>query len=324
MQQARRKRRVTFASSPTTSGHGSGAAPPENRGAHGGDVPMEESSGTSVPMEESSRTSDKKQQKENKQRPQRQVVIEPKYLYKLDGSPAEYQTKFEKLHPISQQLVLEIQKRIREYKDESRSLDEFSCLYDSLGSGRCFEDDARYFNQQIRGLCIAHQKEHILAEELRDVSMKILRATDDAVRSYTELRNKFHLPSSIRASSVHTSTQMAGLAGIYSAADQPSMPFPAASGFPFMIARPSSFMLKTLARFDQYLTKISQQIVELEQLVQPTSEFSSSSVSSLQSIPRIMSNVHDFFIHVAAKVEKLHQHLNEMNDYRATGAVLRR
>lgn len=109
MQQARRKRRVTFASSPTTSGHGSGAAPPENRGAHGGDVPMEESSGTSVPMEESSRTSDKKQQKENKQRPQRQVVIEPKYLYKLDGSPAEYQTKFEKLHPISQQLVLEIQ-----------------------------------------------------------------------------------------------------------------------------------------------------------------------------------------------------------------------
>lgn len=156
--------------------------------------------------------------------------------------------------------------------------------------------------QQIRGLCIAHQKEHILAEELRDVSMKILRATDDAVRSYTELRNKFHLPSSIRASSVHTSTQMAGLAGIYSAADQPSMPFPAASGFPFMIARPSSFMLKTLARFDQYLTKISQQIVELEQLVQPTSEFSSSSVSSLQSIPRIMSNVHDFFIHVAAKV----------------------
>ncbi|KAM0937401.1 putative nucleoporin p58/p45 [Dioscorea sansibarensis] len=345
------KRKVSFASSPTLSGHGSGetggASPPEDlrhggrssgsapstgtdtlpskkgvtfaprkrqseSGDHGGPVPMEESSRNSYKKEQQQQQQPQKQKQKQKQ-PQRQVVIVPRYVYKLDGSPAEYETKFEKLHPKSQKLVLKIQERIREHRVESQILDEHSRLYDSLGSGRYFEDDARYFNQQIRGLRFAHGKEQILAKELRDVSVTILRATDVAVCSYAELRKTFHLGSSARTLSVHTSTQTDGSTGTYSAADQPSTwPFPTASGFPFRIARPSLFMLKTVARFDEYLTKISQQIVELEQLVQSTGESSSSDESSLQSIPRIMSNVHDFFIHVAAKAETLHQHLEAM------------
>ncbi|KAF9600720.1 hypothetical protein IFM89_011407 [Coptis chinensis] len=34
--------------------------------------------------------------------------------------------------------------------------------------------------------------------------------------------------------------------------------------------------------------------------------------SLLQSLPKVMSNVHDFFVHVAAKVESLHQYIESM------------
>ncbi|KAK8942913.1 hypothetical protein KSP39_PZI009184 [Platanthera zijinensis] len=59
----------------------------------------------------------------------------------------------------------------------------------------------------------------------------------------------------------------------------------------------------SLARFEKYIAECRQWIEELEQLLLLDSEKNSlsSGSTSLQSLPNIISNVHDFFVHVAAK-----------------------
>lgn len=72
------------------------------------------------------------------------------------------------------------------------------------------------------------------------------------------------------------------------------------SGIP---KKPSPFLLQTIARFEKYLSDCRQWIEELEQLIIDSDKNSSNSRSSLlQSLPKVMKNVHDFFVHVAAKV----------------------
>jgi nucleoporin p58/p45 len=76
------------------------------------------------------------------------------------------------------------------------------------------------------------------------------------------------------------------------------------SGIP---KRPSHFMLQTVNKFEKYLGECCKWIAELEQLVQI--ETSKRSTTSVESLPKVMSNVHDYFIYVASKVENLHQYV---------------
>ena len=63
-------------------------------------------------------------------------------------------------------------------------------------------------------------------------------------------------------------------------------------------------MQQTVSRFEKYLGECRQWIEELEQLL--LSDFDRNSInfnsSVLQSLPKVLSNVHEFFVHVAAKV----------------------
>ena len=58
-------------------------------------------------------------------------------------------------------------------------------------------------------------------------------------------------------------------------------------------------MVQTVNKFEKYLDECCKWIAELEQLVQI--EYSKRS-SSVEALPKVMSNVHDYFIYVASKV----------------------
>jgi nucleoporin p58/p45 len=64
--------------------------------------------------------------------------------------------------------------------------------------------------------------------------------------------------------------------------------------------RPSLFIQQTINRFECYLAECCKWIDELEQLVRIENNKRSS--DSLESLPKVMSNVHDYFIYVASKV----------------------
>ena len=130
-----------------------------------------------------------------------------------------------------------------------------------------------------------------------------------AVRSFMMLHPRFlHSNAGGGASNATAPSQPPGTTGIPGSTSQPASSsivpvFDFYSGLP---KKPSPFLQQTVARFEKYLGECSQWIEELEQLLLLDSERNSSHPGSslLQSLPKVMSNVHDFFVHVAAKVNK--------------------
>uniref|UniRef100_A0A8R7RE19 Uncharacterized protein n=1 Tax=Triticum urartu TaxID=4572 RepID=A0A8R7RE19_TRIUA len=95
-------------------------------------------------------------------------------LYTKEGKPAGYNTKWDELHADSQKALLQIEDKIREYKDESERLDQCSRLHDSSISNVNFELDASH-----------------IAQELMTVVNEMMWNTEFAIRSYMMLRPRF-------------------------------------------------------------------------------------------------------------------------------------
>ncbi|CAL9053428.1 nuclear pore complex protein NUP58-like [Musa acuminata AAA Group] len=249
------------------------------------------------------------------QQPQQAAAAAPQQqllLYTKDRAPAGYNTKWDDLHPDSQKLLLQIEVRILEYKDESQRLDQCSRLYDSSISGDSFELTASRIIQELGVISTAMEREKVSIQELMASVNKMMWDTEFAIRSYMMLRPKFHRQNVPAITNVASGSQNTG-SGIASnptnqlATGSVAPVFDFYSGLP---KRPSIFMEHTVARFEKYLTECCQWIEEVEQLVMmDTSKMSS---SSLEALPQVISNVHDFFIHVAAKVENLHQYVESM------------
>ncbi|RYR11016.1 hypothetical protein Ahy_B05g079505 isoform B [Arachis hypogaea] len=165
--------------------------------------------------------------------------------------------------------------------------------------------------------------------ELMSVVKDMLRNTEVAVRSFMMLRPRFLHPSG-GASSATAPSQTAGATASSGPSSQPTATsivpvFDFYSGLP---KKPSPFLQQTVLRFEKYLGECHQWIEELEQLILLDSERNGSSNGSslLQSLPKVMTNVHDFFVHVAAKVESIHQYIESMKsaylaDQRRRGEV---
>jgi len=73
--------------------------------------------------------------------------------------------------------------------------------------------------------------------------------------------------------------------------------------------RPTTFLQNTVHRFENELMEHCKWIDDHEQLIRmDTWGPSSSSSSSLQVLPNVMRNAHDFMVHVASKVKCLARH----------------
>lgn len=160
--------------------------------------------------------------------------------------------------------------------------------------------------QELGGVSTAMERQKALLHELMAVVKDMLRNTEVAIRSFMMLRPRFLHPNAGGALNATASSQAPGTAvpsgsSIQMTATSIVPVFDFYSGVP---RKPSPFLQQTVARFEKYLGECRQWVEELEQLLLLGPERSSSSFGSslLQSLPKVMSNVHDFFLHVAAKV----------------------
>jgi nucleoporin p58/p45 len=136
------------------------------------------------------------------------------------------------------------------------------------------------------------EREKASIQELMTVVNEMMWNTEFAIRSYLMLRPRFTRPGAGVANG-GSSNPSSG-----APPNQPVVDF--YSGVP---KRPSIFMQRTVNRFECYLAECCKWIGELEQLVQM--ETNKRSSDSLESLPKVMSNVHDYFIFVASKVSLL-------------------
>nr|GMD49788.1 nuclear pore complex protein NUP58 [Ipomoea batatas] len=264
-------------------------------------------------------------QQQQQQQPQQQQQL---FLFTNSKTPATYGTKWADLHPDSQKILLQIEEKILEYRDESQRLDQCSRLYDSSVSNDGFELDASHNIQELVGISTSMERQKSILHELMTVVKDMLRNTEVAVRSFMMLRPRF-LHQNPPASSSATPSQAPGaIVAPTSSAQATTIPnFPVFDFYSGIPKKPSPFLQQTVARFEKHLAECRQWVEELEQLILDSDRKSlNSSVSLLQSLPQVMSNVHDFFVHVAAKVESIHQYIESMKtayltDQRRRGEV---
>ncbi|KAA8531763.1 hypothetical protein F0562_006520 [Nyssa sinensis] len=258
------------------------------------------------------------QPQQQKQVQQQQQFQQQQQLYLLtnDKIPANYSTKWADLHPDSQKFLLQIEERILEYRDGSQWLDQCSRLYNSSVSNDSFQLDTSHIIQELGGIGTAVERQKSFLQELMAAVKDMLRNTEVAVRSFMLLHPRFLHPNPGAASYATAPSQASGVTVAPGASSQSTVTsvvpvFDMYSGLP---RKPSPFLQKTVARFEKYLGECRQWINELEQLLLLDSDTNSfnSSLSLLQSLPKVMSNVHDFFVHVAAKVESIHQYIESM------------
>ncbi|KAL3833384.1 hypothetical protein ACJIZ3_008120 [Penstemon smallii] len=251
------------------------------------------------------------QPQQQQQQPQQQQ--QQLYLVTNDKTPATYSTKWADLHPDSQKFLLQIEERILEYRDESQRLDQCSRLYDSLVSNNGFDIDASYIVQELGGISISMERQKATLQELMTVVKDMLRNTEVAVRSFMILQPRFsHQNKAAATSATQSSGAIVPQTSTAQAAANSIVPvFDFYSGLP---KKPSPFLQQTVARFEKDLSQYRQWIEELEQLLLLDSEKNSFDQNSslLQSLPKVMENVHGFFVHVASKVESIHQYIESM------------
>ncbi|KAK6129024.1 hypothetical protein DH2020_037221 [Rehmannia glutinosa] len=206
--------------------------------------------------------------------------------------------------------------RILEYRDESQRLDQCSRLYDSSNSNTGFELDASYIVKELGGVSIAMERQKATLQELMTVVKDMLRNTEVAVRSFMMLRPRFHHQNKAASAGATAPSQPSGATTTQTSTSQAAANsmVPVYDFYSGLPKKPSPFLQQTVARFEKYLSECRQWIEELEQLLLLDSEknYSNPSSSLLQSLPKVLTNVHDFFVHVAAKVESIHQYIESM------------
>lgn len=238
------------------------------------------------------------------------------FIFTNDKAPASYGTKWADLHPDSQKILLQIEERILEYRDESQRLDQCSRLYDSSVSNDGFEFDASRIVQELGGISASTEHQKVMLQELMAAAKEMLWNTEVAIRSFMMIRPRFLHQSAGGASNPTAPSQVPGATTPLGSSGQPTSTsiapvFDFYSGLP---RKPSPFLQQTVSRFEKYLAECRQWIEDLEQLLVLDSNRSASNSSSslFQSLPKIMSNVHEFFVHVASKVESIHQYIESM------------
>ncbi|XP_022132956.1 nuclear pore complex protein NUP58 [Momordica charantia] len=255
------------------------------------------------------------QQQQQLQLMQQQQKQQQLFIFTNDNAPASYGTKWADLHPDSQKILLQIEERILEYRDESQRLDQCSRLYDSSVSSDGFEHDASRIVQELGGISTSTEHQKVLLQELMTAAKGMLCNTEVAIRSFMMIRPRFLHQSAGGASNPTAPSQVPGAPSPLGSSGQPTSTsivpvFDFYSGLP---RKPSPFLEQTVSRFEKYLGECRQWIEEIEQLLVLDSNRSASNSSSLfHSLPKIMSNVHEFFVHVAAKVENIHQYIESM------------
>lgn len=149
-------------------------------------------------------------------------------------------------------------------------------------------------------------RQKAVLHELMVVAKDMLRNAEIAVRSFMMLQPRF--PHSkpggvVNGGSQPSQAQGANPAQVSSGQQQAVTSIVQVSDFYRGIPKkPTAFLQQTVVRFEKYLGECRQWVEELEQLLALDSDKYNRHASLLESLPKVMSNVHDFFVHVAAKV----------------------
>jgi len=211
------------------------------------------------------------------------------------GALITYSTKYDELHPDRQRELQEIQREISSYRNDSEKLERDERLHDSIAMKKSMEEETHTLKQSLQGMLNAIKADDDTLADFREKVLKLLRSTEYAVRTFQ--RNKLwrDAPQQYKGQIIPPQVQ-----------ELLASP----------VQLPSPYLEQAVAGFQQTLETYRQCISELEQAL-PTdgrAALMADESGVVQSLPVVVSHMHDYFVHVAAKMEKLHQEVQRCKE----------
>eukprot|EP00850_Spirogloea_muscicola_P015029 SM000112S23971 [mRNA] locus=s112:171830:174148:+ [translate_table: standard] len=213
------------------------------------------------------------------------------HLATTDAAPAAYGTKWDDLHPDSQKLLLAVEAKVAACRSESLQLGQCRRLHehDVGGPESSLDDVAAATLQSLAALESSAGAEGAASRQLLHAAKALLHATEHAVRNLLAVRQRF--PNLSPAAS--PASPLGGPDYFY-AARLPSLPSP--------------YLARRATEFESSFSDCARRVVELEALAEAGGAGRDvGSGGAPQCLPAVVVNLHAFFIHIAARVEALHQ-----------------
>ncbi|GAX73969.1 hypothetical protein CEUSTIGMA_g1419.t1 [Chlamydomonas eustigma] len=212
-----------------------------------------------------------------------------------------YSTRYDDLPPDSQKDLQEIQREIGSYREDCEKLDRDQRLHDSVYMKKSLEDETNSLKQSLQGMLNSIQTDDEGLINFREKVLTLMRNTEHAVRTYQRTKLWRDAPQQYKGQMMPPQVQ-----------ELLSSP----------VLLPSPYLTLAIQGFQQTLENYQQVISELEQalpsnggsLLAALGAPGTSEASILQALPVVISHMHDYFVHVAAKLEKLHQEVQHYKD----------
>ncbi|GAB4820454.1 hypothetical protein N2152v2_007500 [Parachlorella kessleri] len=225
------------------------------------------------------------QQQQAAQQQQQQLAA----LVTKDSRPLTHTTKWDDLSPQEQQYLLELERKVVEFRDQCRQLDGEERLTKGKDGKDLVEKDARMLSQRITSLGTALRADVETCEAILELVRSLLRNTEAALYTFKRSYQWREGLKSAQGQALpsHLMDQLAG-----------------------PVVLPSPFLRDAVAGFQHNLEQFKACAAELEQvLVQQQHDTgrvlgsSSNPVDMLQSLHTSLSNLHDLLLHTAAKLQ---------------------
>lgn len=208
-----------------------------------------------------------------------------------EGKPLAYITKWEDISENGQEALLQLEKMITQQREDCRMLSENQRLWGSEGKQLKEEvaQDEAMLRQAMAGLNAVLQGDIKTLSVFREKALALLHDTEVAVRTF-QRSHRWRTAGKV----------LPGQALPPGIREQLNGP----------VVLPSAFLQRVVINFQETVQQYSMMITEVEALL-PGEESSQHRQPTLpvDVLPTVLRNLHDFFCHVAARLEKLHDNV---------------
>lgn len=212
-----------------------------------------------------------------------------------------------------QQELQKIQQEISSYRDECKALDNDTRLHDAVGIKQSLDSETSALRQTLQSLYQAAVADGEGLIAFREKVIVLLRSTETAIRLYQRSRMWREV------------SQSAGGTGASAAAAQQALVSQALQEQVMQpVQLPNPYLGMAVRSFHAALEQYHRCIAELERVIGPSLAAAAAGggagllagfggggggaeeVLAVQSLPLLVSRMHDYFVHVAARLDKLH------------------
>lgn len=196
-------------------------------------------------------------------------------------------TKFEELDKNTQQQLTQIQEQISKYEQDRQKVMQLEHLQDSTALRQGLNTDTSSLSAELRQLQTRIKAEQDGLADFREKAIRLLKSTETVVRTFGRSKLWREAVGAQRQEPLKPAQQ--------ELLQQP-------------VLLPGPFLEEAVAGFSSKCAEYSRCLEEVEQVLAASNmqDVPSGSVDWVLALPTIVSNMHDYFVATAAKLEKTH------------------